>query len=186
MAHRVKDIAAALGAQAFGAVDLLVNGASEPASAGPDDLALAMSPAYGAALGKGQARVAVVWPGADWEALGLEAAIIAPRARLAMAHLTQMLDAALPRTGISPQAAIDPSARIGANVTIGAFCVIGADVVIGEGTWIADQVSLCSRCSDWRWLPNPRGRAPATWRAPWCACDRCNPMPQSGATGFPL
>ena len=142
MAHRVKDIAAALGAQAFGAVDLLVNGASEPASAGPDDLALAMSPAYGAALGKGQARVAVVWPGADWQALGLEAAIIAPRARLAMAHLTQMLDAALPPTGISPQAAIDPSARIGANVTIGAFCVIGADVVIGEGTWIADQVSL--------------------------------------------
>ncbi|MGJ8587002.1 MAG: UDP-3-O-(3-hydroxymyristoyl)glucosamine N-acyltransferase [Yoonia sp.] len=142
MAHRVKDIAAALGAQAFGAVDLLVNGASEPASAGPDDLALAMSPAYGAALGKGQARVAVVWPGADWQALGLEAAIIAPRARLAMAHLTQMLDAALPRTGISPQAAIDPSARIGANVTIGAFCVIGADVVIGDGTWIADQVSL--------------------------------------------
>jgi UDP-3-O-[3-hydroxymyristoyl] glucosamine N-acyltransferase len=144
MAHRVKDIAAALGAEAFGAVELLVNGASEPASAGPDDLALAMSPAYGAALGHGQARVAVVWPGADWQGLGLEAAIIAPRARLAMAHLTQMLDADLPRTGISPQAAIDPSAQIGANVTIGAFCVIGADVVIGEGSWIADQVSIAA------------------------------------------
>ncbi|KQB98148.1 UDP-3-O-(3-hydroxymyristoyl) glucosamine N-acyltransferase [Loktanella sp. 1ANDIMAR09] len=144
MAHRVKDIAAALGAEAFGAVELLVNGASEPASAGPDDLALAMSPAYGAALGQGQARVAVVWPGADWQGLGLEAAIIAPRARLAMAHLTQMLDADLPRTGISPQAAIDPSAQIGANVTIGAFCVIGADVVIGAGSWIADHVSIAA------------------------------------------
>lgn len=144
MAHRVKDIAAALGAEAFGAVELLVNGASEPASAGPDDLALAMSPAYGAALGQGQARAAVVWPGADWQGLGLEAAIIAPRARLAMAHLTQMLDADLPRTGISPHAAIDPSAQIGVNATIGAFCVIGADVVIGEGSWIADHVSIAA------------------------------------------
>ncbi len=40
MAHTVKDIAAALGAEAFGAVDLLVHGASEPASATATDLAL--------------------------------------------------------------------------------------------------------------------------------------------------
>ncbi len=142
MAHSVKEIAAALGAEAFGAVDLLVGSASEPASAGPDDLALAMTPAYGAALGKGRARAAVVWPGADWQTLGLEAAIIAPRARLAMAGLTQMLDRPLPSGGISPQAAIDPTAQIGANVTIGAFTVVGADAVIGANSWIADQVSI--------------------------------------------
>ena len=75
MAQSVQDIAAALGAKAFGAVDLLVSGLSEPAHAGPDDLALAMSPAYGEALQLGKARAAVVWAGADWEALGLEAAI---------------------------------------------------------------------------------------------------------------
>ena len=144
MAHSVKEIAAALGAEAFGAVELLIEGAAEPASSGPDDLALAMTPAYGAALSEGRARAAVVWPGADWQALGLEAAIIAPRARLAMAHLTQMLDAPLPATGVSPHAVIDPTAQIGAGVTIGAFCVIGADVVIGEGTWIADQVSIAA------------------------------------------
>ncbi len=142
MAHRVKDIAAALGAEAFGAVDLFVDGAAEPASAGPADLALAMTPAYGDALAQGNARVAVVWPGADWQALGLEAAIIAPRARLAMAGLTQMLDRPLPATGISPHAAVDPTASIGRNVSIGAFCVIGADAVIGDNTWIADQVSV--------------------------------------------
>ncbi|WP_108814153.1 UDP-3-O-(3-hydroxymyristoyl)glucosamine N-acyltransferase [Loktanella sp. Alg231-35] len=142
MAQSVKDIAAALGAEAFGAVDLLVDGASEPAAAGPDDLALAMTPAYGDALAQGRARVAVIWPGADWQALGLEAAIIAPRARLAMAGLTQMLDQPLPGAGISPHAAVDPTALIGKNVTIGAFTVVGPNAVIGDNTWIADQVSI--------------------------------------------
>lgn len=142
MAHKVKDIAAALGAEAFGAVDLLVDSAAEPGTAGPNDLALAMTPAYSDALAKGGAKVAVVWPGADWQALGLEAAIIAPRARLAMAGLTQMLDRPLPGQGISPHAAIDPGAQIGKDVTIGAFTVVGPDAVIGDGTWIGDQVSV--------------------------------------------
>ena len=142
MAHSVKDIAAALGAEAFGAVDILIDSASEPAMAGPSDLALAMSPAYGDALAQGSARAAVVWPGADWQALGLEAAIVAPRARLAMAGLTQMLDQPLSGHGISPHAAVDPTAQIGKDVTIGAFTVVGAGAVVGDNTWIADQVSI--------------------------------------------
>ena len=147
MAHTIKDIAAALGAQAFGAVDLLVDGASEPARAGPRDLALAMSPVYGNALAAGQAKAAVVWPDADWEAMGLKAAIIAPRARLAMAGLTQMLDQPLAGEGISPHAAIHPTATIGNGVRIGAFTVIGAKVTVGEGTWIADHVSIAEGVS---------------------------------------
>ncbi|PJI91978.1 UDP-3-O-[3-hydroxymyristoyl] glucosamine N-acyltransferase [Yoonia maricola] len=142
MAHSIKDIAAALGAEAFGAVDIFVNGAAEPAAAGPDDLALAMTPAYGDALAQGKACAAVVWPGADWRALGLKAAIVAPRARLAMAGLTQMLDQPLPGSGISPQAFVDPTVQIGRNVTIGAFTVVGPDAAIGDNTWIADQVSI--------------------------------------------
>lgn len=144
MTYAIRDIAAHLGAQAYGAVDLTIDRAAEPASAGPRDLALAMQPSYGAALALGQARAAIVWDGADWQGLGLQAAIIAPRARLAMARLTQLLDPAPQGQGISPQAHIDPSARIGAGVSIGAFCVIGADVVIGAGTLIADQVSIAS------------------------------------------
>ncbi|WP_106744597.1 UDP-3-O-(3-hydroxymyristoyl)glucosamine N-acyltransferase [Yoonia maritima] len=144
MAHSIRDIAAALGAQAFGAVDILVDGASEPGTAGRSDLALAMTPAYGDALSHGHARAAVVWPGSDWQALGLEAAIYAPRARLAMAGLTQMLDKPLSGAGISPHAVIDPSAQIGEGVVIGAFAVIGADAVIGAGTWISDHVSIGS------------------------------------------
>ena len=144
MTYTIRDIAGALGAEAYGNLDLVVRQAAEPASAGVDDLALAMQPAYGAALLQGSARAAIVWPGADWESFGLEAAIIAPRARLAMARLTQLLDPAQHHTGISEHALVDPTAVIGADVTIGAFCVIGPNVVIGQGTWIADQVSMAA------------------------------------------
>ncbi len=142
MAHSIKDIATVLGAQAFGAVDLLVTAAAEPAAAEPDDLALAMTPAYGPELAKGRARAAIVWPDADWRALGLEAAIIAPRARLAMAGLTQMLDQPLGGNGISPHALVDPTATVPPDAVIGPFSVIGAGAVIGEKAWIADQVSI--------------------------------------------
>lgn len=144
MAQTVQDIAAALGAKAFGAVDLSVTGLSEPAAAGPDDLALAMSPAYGEALSKGRARAAVVWAGADWQALGLQAAIEAPRARLAMAGLTQMMDDAPVTAGISPHAIIDPSAQLGRDVSIGHFTVIGAKAVIGDRCHIADNVTIAA------------------------------------------
>ncbi|MEL6683393.1 MAG: UDP-3-O-(3-hydroxymyristoyl)glucosamine N-acyltransferase, partial [Pseudomonadota bacterium] len=80
MTYAIKDIATALGAKAVGAVDLLVSGASEPATASPDDLALAMTPAYRDALAAGQARAAILWADADWQELGLKAAIFAPRA----------------------------------------------------------------------------------------------------------
>ena len=142
MTQTVKDIAAALGAKAFGAVDLCVTGLSEPATAGHDDLALAMSPAYGDALALGRARAAVVWAGADWQALGLQAAIEAPRARLAMAGLTQMMDPWVPDQGISPHAVIDSTAQIGQGVRIGHFATIGANAVIGDGSQIADHVTI--------------------------------------------
>ena len=77
MAHMIRDIAAALGAQAAGNLDLTVTGAAEPQVAGPQDLALAMDPKYAGGIGQGKARAAVVWQGADWQALGLEAAIFA-------------------------------------------------------------------------------------------------------------
>ena len=142
MAHSIQDIATALGAEAFGAVDILVNGASEPATAGPEDLALAMAPAYGDALAQGHAKAAVIWPGADWQALGLQAAIVAPRARLAMAHLTQMLDAPLVGAGVHPTASVDPTASLGPNVTVGAFSVIGAGAVIRDECWIGPHVTI--------------------------------------------
>ncbi|WP_225029963.1 UDP-3-O-(3-hydroxymyristoyl)glucosamine N-acyltransferase [Xinfangfangia pollutisoli] len=143
MAYTIRDIAAALGAEAEGDLDLTVSGAAEPAAAGPAQLALAMDPRYGDGIARGKAQAAVVWPGADWRAMGLKAAIFAPRGRLAMAGLTRLMDpgpALAP--GIHRLADVDPSAEIGAGAAIGPFVVIGPGAVIGPNARIASHVSI--------------------------------------------
>ncbi|MFN7053617.1 MAG: UDP-3-O-(3-hydroxymyristoyl)glucosamine N-acyltransferase, partial [Gemmobacter sp.] len=67
MAHTIREIATALGAEAAGNVDIVIRRAAEPQAAGPEDLALAMDPKYAEGLAAGRARAAVVWPGADWQ-----------------------------------------------------------------------------------------------------------------------
>lgn len=143
MPHRIRDIAKALGAEAAGDLDLTIDRASEPQAAGPSDLALAMDPRYGDGIAKGQARAALVWPGADWRAMGLEAAIFAPRGRLAMAGLTRLLDPGPAiAVGVHPAAVIDPSAVIGEGAAIGPFVVIGPGVTIGARARIASHTSI--------------------------------------------
>jgi UDP-3-O-[3-hydroxymyristoyl] glucosamine N-acyltransferase len=143
MMFTVGQIAHSLGAEAVGDLDLRITRAAEPASAGPGDLALAMSPAYGAAVRQGAARAAVLWPGADWQAMGLEAAIFVPRARVAMAGITQVMDSGpdIP-PGIHESAVIDPSAMVGPGTAIGPFVYIGPWVQIGAGARIAAHVSV--------------------------------------------
>jgi UDP-3-O-[3-hydroxymyristoyl] glucosamine N-acyltransferase len=143
MGHLLSDIATALGAELEGDGSLVVTGAAEPGTAGPEALALAMKPEYAEALAQGRARAAILWPGADWRALGLEAALFVARPRMAMAGLTQLLDpgpAIAP--GIHPSAVIDPSAEIGAQVAIGPFVVIAGGVRIGERARIFAHASI--------------------------------------------
>jgi UDP-3-O-[3-hydroxymyristoyl] glucosamine N-acyltransferase len=83
MKFQLSDIAAALGARLEGRGDLTVTHAAEPADAGPDALALALQPKFAEGLAQGRARAALLYDGADWRALGLEAAIFAPRPRYA-------------------------------------------------------------------------------------------------------
>jgi UDP-3-O-[3-hydroxymyristoyl] glucosamine N-acyltransferase len=143
MGHTIRDIAEALGAEAAGELDLTVRGAAEPAAAGPDQLALAMDPRYGEGIAKGRARAAVVWPGADWQGMGLKAAIFAPRGRLAMAGLTRLMDQGPAiAAGVHALAVVDPSARLGEGAAVGPFVTIGAAVVIGPGARIASHVSI--------------------------------------------
>lgn len=140
MSYSIDEIAKALGGEAAGDLSLAVTGANEPALAGADDLALAMDPKYAEGLAKGSARAAILWPGADWQALGLEAAIFVARPRIAMAKLTAMLDpgpAIAP--GIHPTAVIDASAEIGAGAAIGPFVIIEAGVRIGQNARIGPQ-----------------------------------------------
>lgn len=143
MRYSIAEIASALGAEAAGDLSLRVGAAAEPAAAGEGDIALALAPAYAEQLSQGRARAAVVWPGADWQGLGLRAAIFAPRGRLAMARLTGLLapDPGI-APGIHPSAVIDPSATIGAGVAIGPLAVIGPEATIGAGCRIGAQVTV--------------------------------------------
>ncbi|MEL7115900.1 MAG: UDP-3-O-(3-hydroxymyristoyl)glucosamine N-acyltransferase [Pseudomonadota bacterium] len=141
--YTIAEIASALGYEAQGDVHFAVRGAAEPADAGPTDLALAMDPKYADGLSAGQARAAVLWDLADWRALGLEAAILVPRARVAMAGITRTLDPG-PHIapGIHPSAVVDPSAEIGTGVAIGPFAVIGAGVQLGPNARVANHASI--------------------------------------------
>ncbi|WP_375552509.1 UDP-3-O-(3-hydroxymyristoyl)glucosamine N-acyltransferase [Rhodophyticola porphyridii] len=143
MGHTIEQIAAALGAEALGAVDLEVTGLAEPARAGPDQLALAMSEKFLADLSKGAARAAVLGAGSDWQALGLKAAIIAPRPRYALAGLTAAMDRGPGiAAGVHATAVIDASARIGAGAAIGPFVVIGRGARIGANARIDAHASI--------------------------------------------
>ena len=143
MSLTVARIAETLGVTPLGQADLTVTGLAEPGLAGPDDLALAMSPRYAEALKTGRARAAVVWAGADWESMGLAAAIPVGRPRLAMAGLTRAFDPGPGwGPGIHPTAQIDAAAVLGENVSVGPYSVIEADVQIGAGSRIGAHVSI--------------------------------------------
>ncbi|MDU8926899.1 UDP-3-O-(3-hydroxymyristoyl)glucosamine N-acyltransferase [Alisedimentitalea sp. MJ-SS2] len=141
MSHTIEQIAKALGATALGALDLEIDGAAEPADAGPGDLALAMKPEYAKGLAAGQARAAMLWQGADWQAMGLEAAIIPARPRYAMAGLTAALDEGHGYTpGIHPTAIVGEGVELGQGVSIGAHTVVASGARIGAGSVLGPQV----------------------------------------------
>lgn len=140
MTYTIEQIAMALGAKAVGAIDLSVTGAAEPADAGPDQLAMAMKPEYAEGLAKGAARAAMLWDGADWQEMGLEAAIIVARPRYAMSGLTAMMDPGQGwGGGIHPSAVVDKGATLADDVSVGPLAVISAGARIGAGTVIGPQ-----------------------------------------------
>lgn len=164
MQFTIQQIAESLGAECQGDTSLTIVRAAEPGDAGPTDLAMAMSPKYAEALSSGDARAAVLWEGADWQALGLRAAIFVQRPRMAMAGITALLDRGQGiEPGIHPSAVVDPTAEIGAHVSIGplavigararigagsvigAHCVVGIDSVLGENAVLREMVSIGAR-----------------------------------------
>lgn len=143
MSYTVRDIATALGARVEGDGMLRITHAAEPGLADATALALAMDPKYGDGLVRGAARAAILWEGADWQALGLEAAIFVPRPRYAMSGLTRLMDPGPEiAPGIHSTAVIDPTARIAPGAAIGPFVVVGARAVIGENARIAAHASV--------------------------------------------
>ena len=143
MSWTVDEIALALSARVLGDGTLAVTGAAEPSAAGPDDLALAMDPKYADGLSAGAARAAIVWDGADWQAMGLAAALVVPRPRYAMAGVTRLMDPGPGiAPGIHPTAHVDPTATLGPGAAIGPFAVIGPGVSIGANLRLGAHASI--------------------------------------------
>ena len=139
----IADLARALGAEAVGDTALAVSGAAEPASAGPDEIALAMDRRFADDLARGRARAAILWPEADWQALGLAAAIRAPRARYVLAGVGRVFERAPEiAPGIHATAVIDPTATLGDGAAVGAFVVVGARVRVGARARIFSHTSI--------------------------------------------
>ncbi len=143
MTYTVDAIARATGLALLGDGSLAVRAPAEPQSAGEDDLAIAMSPSYAAALRASPARAAVVWQGADWRELGLAAALVAAQPRLALVGITQHFRHAPDvEPGVHPTAVVEPGAEIGPGARIGAFVRIGAGARIGAQAVIASHASI--------------------------------------------
>ncbi len=139
----IAELAKALGADAAGDEKLMVSGAAEPGTAQRHAVALAMSPEFADELKNGAAEAAILWPDADWQAMGLKAAIFAPRPRYVLSGVTEVFDHPLHvEDGISSMAVIDPSAEIGEGASIGPFVVIGGNVKIGRGCRILPHVMI--------------------------------------------
>ena len=141
--HTLADVAAALGLEAVGDTTIQVNGVNEPVLASADQLALAMKPEFAAQIPEGKARTAMLWADADWQALGLQGAILAGRPRHALSGLSAMMDPGQGYgSGIHPSAVIDPSAVLGADVSVGALAVIGPEARIGAGSVVGPQAYI--------------------------------------------
>ncbi|MEL7131735.1 MAG: UDP-3-O-(3-hydroxymyristoyl)glucosamine N-acyltransferase [Pseudomonadota bacterium] len=140
MGYTLAEIAASLGAEVLGDASIEIDGLAEPAMAGAGDLALASNEKYADALKDGAAQAALLWPGADYAALGLKGAVVPNRPRYAMAGLTAQMDPGQhwPKV-IHSSAVVDPSAVLGANVSVGAFSIIGPGAQIGDNCVIGPQ-----------------------------------------------
>ncbi|MGD1922927.1 MAG: UDP-3-O-(3-hydroxymyristoyl)glucosamine N-acyltransferase [Paracoccaceae bacterium] len=143
MTYTLAEIAEATGLSLVGDGSITVSAPSEPALAGPDSLALAMDDRMADALSTSKARAAVVWQDADWSALGLQAALLAPRPRVALAGVTAHFQAPVDmQEGVHPTACVAPSAELGPDVWIGPFTVIADGAQIGAGSRIASNCTI--------------------------------------------
>ncbi len=138
--YSIAEIARSLGLLTEGDGSIRVTGLSEPGDCDRHHMALATKPEYAEALFRGNARAALLWAGADWRALGLEAAVLPDRPRYALSGLTAMMDPGHGYShGIHPSAVVHPAAELGEGVSVGPLAVIEAGARIGAGTVIGPQ-----------------------------------------------
>ena len=143
MSHTISEIADRTGLRAEGDLSIRVSSAAEPVHASAGQLAIAMAKSYAADLRAADVEAAVLWEGADWQSLGLKAALFAPRARVGLAAIGEVFARPLAlEPGIHPTALVHETARLGEDCWIGAYSVICAGATVGDRARIMDHVSI--------------------------------------------
>ena len=139
----LRDIAAALSAFVEGDGSIDIARITDPAHAGPADLALAMTRESVPALAHTKARAIVVALKEAAAIEGFDAVIKVEHPRHALAVLTRLFDRPVHRgDGIHPSAVVASDAQIGEGVSIGPLSVIGPRARIGAGTAILAHVTV--------------------------------------------
>ncbi|MCW7540313.1 UDP-3-O-(3-hydroxymyristoyl)glucosamine N-acyltransferase [Aquabacterium sp. A7-Y] len=139
---RLGEIAAQLGGELIGPVELLVSRIGPLEGATPSTLSFLSHPKYQSQLATTAAGCVIVAPAMREAAVARGAAIVTADPYLYFAHLTQwwarrVRPAAEP--GIHPSACVAPGAQIGEGVRIEAFVVVEEGAVIGDGAVIGSH-----------------------------------------------
>ncbi|MFK7945306.1 MAG: UDP-3-O-(3-hydroxymyristoyl)glucosamine N-acyltransferase [Paracoccaceae bacterium] len=141
--HTIAEISEATGLAMVGDGSVRVQRPCPPDQAGVDDLAVAMSERFADRLADCPAVAAVLWKGANLDDFGLQAALLAPRPRVAMAAMTELFSFSEDlEPGIHPMANVAADAVLGVDAWVGPFAQIGPRARIGAGARIAGQVTI--------------------------------------------
>lgn len=144
MAITLEKLAQSLSWDSVGDGSVEITHGAAPDVAGPGALAIALSDRFESQIASGSARVALLREGADWQALGLDGAILTSDGRMALSRVTEVLyeDDDLPVSGISDLAVVHPTATVAGNVSIGPFTTIGPGAVVGAFSRIGARVTI--------------------------------------------
>lgn len=142
--HTLEDLAAALGGRVAGDTALEVVRPRHPARAeSADEIALALDPTLHDLLADSPVRAAVLPEGVDWQAMGLDGAVlVAPGSAARIALSESFATPAWSFGGIHASAVIHTDARLGEGVEVGPLCVVGEGAEIGAGARILASATV--------------------------------------------
>ena len=139
----IRQLAGALEIDFVGNGDAVVSAIAEPIAAQGSVLAIAFTDKYVQVLKDSEARLAFLSKPDGWQEMGLEAALISPRARYSMAHLSKHYDKYWRQgKGCCETCVIHPTAQVAQDAVFGSFCVIGAGVKIEQGAHFGSHVCI--------------------------------------------
>ena len=137
------EIAEALDCKFYGNGNIICSSLSEPETAKPDQLALAIEPKYMEQLFNTKAKVAIIGKNIDWHSRGLEGVIVARNSKLVLAKINALFDRIHTKNRlICDSSIIAKDAIIGLNPSIGSYVTIAENVRIGNNATIENNISI--------------------------------------------